>query len=109
MEALLILICFTEVYVNQDIAAFVIDDNVRPFQDTFRIKITVFRNNICLPKQAVKGHKEGAPEREILGFAGINVAVHAPEDNWINRKNKLWRPLQPPFYTLKGSFKTEVI
>ena len=109
VEPLLILIGFTEVYVYQDIAAFVIDDNVRPFQDAFRIKITVFWDNICLPEQAVEGHKEGTPQREILNLVDVNLAVHAPQDCWLNWEDKLWCTLQPSFYSLKGCFKSKVI
>ena len=46
MEALLVLICFAEVDIDQDVLTFFINHNIRPFQNTFRIKIPVLGNTI---------------------------------------------------------------
>ena len=100
METFLILICLAEVDVNQDSVAFVIDNDIGAFQDTFGIKIVVLWNNIRLPEQAIKGHKEGAPQREILGFVEFDVAVHSPQDNRIDWKDKLRCSLQSSLNTL---------
>ena len=68
----------------------------------------VFWDNICLPEQAVKGNKEGIPERQILGFVGVNVTVHPPQDNWINWKYKLGCSFESSFNSLKRCFEAKV-
>ena len=102
MEALLVLICFAEVDIDQDILAIFINHNIRPLENTLRIKVTVLWYNIGLSEQAIKSSQEGAPEREVTGFVSVNVPVHPSENSWIDREDKLTGSFEPPLNTLQG-------
>ena len=54
MEASLVLIRFAKVDIDQHMFAFFINHNIRPLQDTLRIKVTVLGYHIGLPEEAIK-------------------------------------------------------
>jgi hypothetical protein len=104
MKALLVLIDFAEVHINKNILASLINDNVPTGKHTIWIKIVIFGDSVCLTKEAIKGSKEGAPQREILSVCDINIAVHPPQDDWVYGQDKLWGTFQSPFNALKCGF-----
>ena len=109
MKALLKLICFAEVDVDQDTSTLLINHNIRPFQDTMRIKVPILWHIICFPEQATKGGQEGAPERKITGTIRVDVLVHPSENARVDGKYKLWCSLQPSLDPLESCFQSKVI
>ena len=54
MKTLLVLVSFAEVYIYQNGLTFLINDNIRPLENTLGIKVTVLWDNIRFSEQAVK-------------------------------------------------------
>ena len=103
------LVCLTKADINKNSLTSLINFQISPCEDTCRVKVGIFRDNICFPEKGVECHEIPAPDSKVKFVVDVHMLVHFPQDDWVYWEGYPGRSLEPAFETLECFIERKVI